>query len=120
MTRFILKDIILSISMDRKININIKKSQEFLKKKVMVRVEGGDKNFKSPIGVVVSVIGNINDHNTEINSILYDYGFAPSFPKKVEKEANKITENISGAEIKNRLDLRKTCTFTIDPKDAFK
>ena len=29
-----------------------------------------------------------------------------------------MSEKISAVEIKNRLDLRKTCTFTIDPKDA--
>ena len=92
--------------------------KEYLNKKVVVRVEGWNEKYKNPIGKVVEVIGDINDHNTEINSILYDYGFAPKFPEKVEKEANKITEKISEVEIKKRLDLRKTCTFTIDPKDA--
>jgi ribonuclease R len=67
---------------------------------------------------VVKVIGNIEDHNTEINSILMDYGFAPEFPKKVEEAANKITHNISNKEIEKRLDIRTTTTFTIDPKDA--
>ena len=92
--------------------------KEYLNKKVVVRVEGWNEKYKNPIGKVIEVIGDINDHNTEINSILYDYGFASKFPEKVEKEANKIIEKISEVEIKNRLDLRKTCTFTIDPKDA--
>ncbi len=92
--------------------------KEFLNKKVLVRVDGWNKNYKNPTGRVVQVIGEVNDHNTEINSILYDYGFAPKFPKKVEKEANKITKTISKNEINNRLDLRNVCTFTIDPKDA--
>ncbi len=92
--------------------------KEYLNKKVVVRVEGWDEKYKNPIGRVVDVIGDVNDHNTEINSILYDYGFAPQFPEKVEKVANKIIERVSEGEIKKRLDLRKTCTFTIDPKDA--
>ncbi|MBT4344937.1 MAG: ribonuclease R [Flavobacteriales bacterium] len=92
--------------------------KEYLNKKVLVRVEGWDKKFKNPIGKVVKVIGNIEDHNTEINSILMDYGFAPEFPKKVEEAANKITHNISNKEIEKRLDIRTTTTFTIDPKDA--
>lgn len=92
--------------------------KEYLNKKVLVRVEGWDKKYKNPIGKVVKVIGNIEDHNTEINSILMDYGFAPEFPKKVEEAANKITHNISNKEIKKRLDIRTTTTFTIDPKDA--
>ena len=92
--------------------------KEYLNKKVLVRVEGWDKKYKNPIGKVVKVIGNIEDHNTEINSILMDYGFAPEFPKKVEEAANKITHNISNKEIEKRLDIRTTTTFTIDPKDA--
>ncbi len=92
--------------------------REFLDKKVLVRVEGWNENYKNPIGKVVEVIGEINDHNTEINSILYDYGFSPKFPDKVEKSANKISEIISKEEVSKRLDIRKTTTFTIDPKDA--
>ena len=92
--------------------------REFLDKKVLVRVEGWNENYKNPIGKVVEVIGEINDHNTEINCILYDYGFSPKFPDKVEKSANKISEIISKEEVSKRLDIRKTTTFTIDPKDA--
>ena len=92
--------------------------KEYLNKKVVVKVEGWDSKFKNPIGKVVRVIGEINNHDTEINSILYDYGFSPEFPKKVEREANKIVEEISKDEISKRLDLRSITTFTIDPKDA--
>ena len=92
--------------------------KEYLNKKVVVKVEGWDSKFKNPIGKVVQVIGEINDHDTEINSILYDYGFSPEFPNKVEREANKIVEEISKDEISKRLDIRSTTTFTIDPKDA--
>ena len=92
--------------------------RDFLDKKVLVRVEGWSENYKNPIGKVVEVIGEVDDHNTEINSILYDYGFSPKFPDKVEKSANKISEIISKEEVSKRLDIRKTTTFTIDPKDA--
>jgi VacB/RNase II family 3'-5' exoribonuclease len=90
----------------------------FLNKKVLVRVEDWNIKFKNPIGKVVSVIGDINDHDTEISSILYDYGFSPKFPPKVERQANKISDVVSKEEIFGRVDLRKTTTFTIDPKDA--
>ena len=92
--------------------------KEYLNKKVLVKVDGWDSQYKNPIGKVVEVIGEINDHDTEINSILYDYGFSPKFPDKVDKVANKILEEISKDEIKKRLDIRGTTTFTIDPKDA--
>ena len=92
--------------------------QSFLQKKVLVRVEGWSDNYKNPVGRVIKVIGKVDDHNSEINSILFDYGFSPNFPKKVEKAAKKIDPVISKKEIEKRLDVRQTATFTIDPKDA--
>ena len=111
------------ITDDRKISFDIfippkTIKKEYLNKKVVARVEGWDSKYRNPIGKVIQVIGQIDDHNTEINSILYDYGFSPKFPDKVEKAANKITEEISKEEVIKRLDIRKTTTFTIDPKDA--
>ena len=111
------------ITDDRKVSFDVfippkTIKKEYLNKKVVVRVEGWDSKYKNPIGKVIQVIGQIDDHNTEINSILYDYGFSPKFPDKVEKAANKITEEISKEEVIKRLDIRKTTTFTIDPKDA--
>ena len=111
------------ITDDRRVSFDVfipQKSvrKEYLNKKVLVKIEGWNENYKNPIGKVVEIIGKVDDHNTEINSILYDYGFAPKFPKEVEKSANSIAKKISVEEIKNRLDLRKTTTFTIDPKDA--
>jgi len=111
------------ITDDRKISFDIfippkTIKKEYLNKKVVVRVDGWDSQYKNPIGRVIEVIGEINDHDTEINSILYDYGFSPKFPDKVEKEANNILEEISKDEINKRLDIRNTTTFTIDPKDA--
>ncbi len=91
---------------------------EFLNKQVLVRIEGWDNNYKNPIGRVVKVLGLVGDHNTEINSILYDYGFSSSFPEKVTESANKINVSISKKELQKRLDVRKTTTFTIDPEDA--
>lgn len=92
--------------------------KDYINKKVLVRVEGWDEKYKNPIGKVIEVIGNIKDHNTEINSILMDYGFTPNFPIRVEEAANKINHSISKKEIEKRLDIRTTTTFTIDPKDA--
>jgi len=111
------------ITDDRKISFDVfipptTIKKEYLNKKVVVKIEGWDSKYKNPVGKVIQVIGEIDDHNTEINSILYDYGFSPKFTDKVEKEANKISEEISKEEISRRLDLRKTTTFTIDPKDA--
>ena len=111
------------ITDDRKISFDVfippkTIKKEYLNKKVVVKVDGWDSQYKNPIGRVIEVIGEINDHDTEINSILYDYGFSPKFPDKVDRVANNILEEISKDEINKRLDIRNTTTFTIDPKDA--
>ena len=92
--------------------------KEFLNKKVLVQVEGWDNIYKNPVGKVIKVLGDVGDHNAEINSILYDFGFSPTFSSKVADSANKINPSISKKEEKKRLDIRKTSTFTIDPEDA--
>ncbi len=111
------------ISDDKRVPFDVfipqkKIKKEYLGSKVLVKVDSWSSDYKNPVGSVVQVIGDVDDHNTEINSILYDYGFAPNFPKKVTFEASKISEVISKEEIASRLDLRDRQTFTIDPKDA--
>jgi len=92
--------------------------KEFLKKKVLVQVESWNTNYKNPFGRVINVIGDVNNHNTEISSILYNHGFNADFPKDVEMLSKKISHSISKEEINKRLDIRKISTFTIDPEDA--
>ena len=89
-----------------------------INKKVLVKVVKWDESQKNPVGKIIKVIGIPKDHNTEIHSILYQYNLSPEFPKHVEKEADKIDFKIPKSEIKNRVDFRKTPTFTIDPVDA--
>ncbi|MGY8987229.1 MAG: ribonuclease R [Flavobacteriales bacterium] len=85
---------------------------------VLVKVVNWDDSKKNPVGKIIKVIGNPKEHNTEIHSILYQYNLDPIFPKHVEKVADKIPLKIPSSEIKNRVDFRKTNTFTIDPVDA--
>lgn len=73
---------------------------------------------KSPQGKIVEVLGNSGDNNTEMNSIMYEYGLPIDFPKEVLLESEMIPEEISQEEISNRRDMRKVTTITIDPLDA--
>ncbi|WP_432412311.1 ribonuclease R family protein [Rasiella sp. SM2506] len=86
--------------------------------KVLVKMEGWENNSESPLGTVLKVLGKPGDHNTEIHSILAQYGLPYEFPDEVEKYANELDTRIHEDEIKKRRDMRKTLTFTIDPKDA--
>ncbi|NNK82272.1 MAG: ribonuclease R [Flavobacteriaceae bacterium] len=86
--------------------------------KVLVRLEDWPDKADSPFGKVVKVLGKPGEHNTEIHSILAEYGLPYDFPIEVEEFANKIDTSINQKEIKKRRDMRDVLTFTIDPKDA--
>ncbi|MBT8266115.1 MAG: ribonuclease R [Bacteroidia bacterium] len=86
--------------------------------KVLVKIEEWPDKADSPIGRVIDVLGKPGEHNTEIHSILAEYGLPYEFPPNVEDYANKIDTSITADEIKKRRDMRKDLTFTIDPKDA--
>lgn len=86
--------------------------------KVVVKIIDWDENNKNPEGEILHILGTPGEHETEIHSILAEYGLPYSFPEEVEEEANKINRNIEDIEVKKRRDMRNILTFTIDPKDA--
>jgi len=86
--------------------------------KVLVSLEDWPDNADSPYGKVLKVLGKPGEHNTEIHSILAEYGLPYEFPHEVEEFANKLDTSITKDEIAKRRDMRNTLTFTIDPKDA--
>ena len=86
--------------------------------KVLVSLEDWPEKSDSPNGKVLKVLGKPGEHNTEIHSILAEYGLPYEFPHEVEEFANNIDTTINAEEIAKRRDMRKDLTFTIDPKDA--
>ena len=73
---------------------------------------------KSPVGQIVSVLGQPGEHQTEMNAIIAEFDLPVTFPPEVEAEAEAIEEAIPEKEIEAREDLRGIPTFTIDPVDA--
>src|SRR5690606_34276841 len=86
--------------------------------KVVVKMLGWRKGDKNPEGEIIQVLGAPGEHETEIHSILAEYGLPYHFPEEVEKEADTIDREIHENEVKKRWDMRAVLTFTIDPKDA--
>lgn len=86
--------------------------------KVLVQLEDWPENADSPYGKVIKVLGKPGNHNTEIHSILAEYGLPYDFPQEVEDFANALDTSITSEEIGKRRDMRQDLTFTIDPKDA--
>ncbi len=86
--------------------------------KVIVELKEWPDNADSPFGKIVQVLGKPGEHDTEIHSILAEYGLPHEFPAEVEMFANTLDTSIKQEEIEKRRDMRNSLTFTIDPKDA--
>jgi ribonuclease R/exosome complex exonuclease DIS3/RRP44 len=100
----------------------------FIAKKDLNEAKNGEKvvaeliewpdNSKNPFGKITKIIGKPGEHETEIHSILYEYGLPYEFPIEVQNEANQLSTEITQTEISKRKDIRAITTFTIDPADA--
>ncbi|WP_088339960.1 ribonuclease R [Robiginitalea sediminis] len=86
--------------------------------KVIVELVSWPEDADSPFGRVVEVLGIPGEHDTEIHSILAEYGLPLAFPPEVEADANNLDTRIREEEVEKRRDFRDVLTFTIDPKDA--
>ncbi len=86
--------------------------------KVLAKITEWEKWKKNPTGEIIEVLGNPGENETEIHSILAEFGLPYSFPEHLEREADKIPTEITEKEISQRRDFRNITTFTIDPADA--
>jgi ribonuclease R/exosome complex exonuclease DIS3/RRP44 len=86
--------------------------------KVIVEITEWPEKADSPFGIITEVLGKPGEHDTEIHSILAEYGLPYQFPPEVERFADKLDIRITAEEISKRRDMRSVLTFTIDPKDA--
>jgi len=84
--------------------------------KVLVELVKWDS--KSPQAKITKILGKIGENETEMNSIMYEYGLPVDFPQGVISESELISEVITEKEISKRRDMRKTTTLTIDPDSA--
>ncbi|RKR14820.1 RNAse R [Maribacter vaceletii] len=86
--------------------------------KVIVEITEWPDRTDSPFGEIKEVLGKPGEHNTEIHSILAEYGLPHEFPLEVERYAQQLDTSIKEEEIAKRRDMRNVLTCTIDPKDA--
>lgn len=86
--------------------------------KVLVEIIDWPADVDSPFGSISEVLGKPGEHDTEIHSILAEYGLPYEFPEDVQRFADSLDTQIKPEEISKRRDMREVLTFTIDPKDA--
>jgi ribonuclease R len=78
--------------------------------KVIVKMTEWKPGDKNPEGEIIKVLGAPGEHETEIHSILAEYGLPYSFPEEVERDADKIDRSIND-EVAKRWDMRGICTL---------
>ena len=86
--------------------------------KVVAKMTSWKDDAKNPNGEIIRIIGNAGEHETEIHSILEEYGLPYDFDEDVLAESEAISTEITQDEISKRRDMRNILTFTIDPADA--
>ena len=86
--------------------------------KVVVELTSyGDERHK-PEGKVVEILGHINDPGVDILSIIRGFGLSTDFGEKVMNQTERVPDEVSGADMAGRKDLRDVMMVTIDGEDA--
>lgn len=86
--------------------------------KVVVEITDFGSNNKKPEGKVKEIIGHINDPGTDIMSIVKGYELPVDFPDRVMNQVENVSNEVTGADMAGRMDLRNWQTVTIDGEDA--
>ena len=86
--------------------------------KVVVRIIKEETASRKPEGKILEVIGNIDEAQVDLLSIVKEYNLPYEFPQYVIDEAKKISENAIIELSSNRRDFRNEQIFTIDGEDA--
>ena len=85
---------------------------------VSVKILAGSDKKNNPEGIIMEVLGNKNDPNIQILSIIKDFNIPEKFDDDTLKEAEDVAIDIKESDLKNRKDLRHLTTITIDGLDA--
>lgn len=86
--------------------------------KVVVEITNYGKNGRNPEGKVVEILGHINDPGVDILSIVRAYGLSEGFSEKIMNQVERVSKEVSEADMAGRLDLRDWQMVTIDGEDA--
>lgn len=86
--------------------------------KVLVQVDRFEKDKDNPEGHVLMVIGPMDGKGVDITSVAMTFDLPYEFSKETLEEVKGLPEEVLPEDKKNRKDLRKLYTVTIDGADA--
>lgn len=86
--------------------------------KVVVEITNYGGKDKKPEGKVVEILGHINDPGTDILSIVRAYDMPVEFSEKIMNQVERVSNEVSDADMAGRMDIRDWQMVTIDGEDA--
>ncbi|WP_167954768.1 ribonuclease R [Anaerosporobacter faecicola] len=86
--------------------------------KVVVKIVDFGGKDKNPEGRITEIIGHINDPGVDIMSIIKSNNLPMEFPDPVMKSLDTIPDEVDGADMAGRMDIRDLQMVTIDGEDA--
>ena len=122
--RFFLEDSIgYVVPDDSRINRDILIPNEYRKgarmgQVVVVELKPRTANFTQPVGMIVEILGENMAKGMETEIAIRNHDIPHVFPKTVEKQVKKFTEEVPEEAKQGRVDLRQLPLVTIDGEDA--
>ena len=86
--------------------------------KVVVELTSYGTKDKKPEGKVVEILGHINDPGVDILSIVKGYELPVEFSEKIMNQVERVSNEVSEADMQGRKDIRDWQMVTIDGEDA--
>lgn len=86
--------------------------------KVVAEITSWPDKKRNPEGKIVEILGDKGAPGVDIEAIIHQLELPQAFPVEVERELEKVPEEISEEEIATRKDLRDLPMVTIDGEDA--
>lgn len=86
--------------------------------KVVVAIDKYEKEFSNPEGHIVEVLGNVNAKGVDITAIARRFDLPYQFSDQTMQEVSQLPTEVGPKDRRNRKDLRKKFTVTIDGADA--
>jgi len=74
--------------------------------------------YTQPVGRIDEVLGDIDDPGMEIEIAVRKYGVPHEFSEAAKKQAARLPNEVTPADLANRVDLRDVPLVTIDGEDA--
>lgn len=86
--------------------------------KVVTKITKWPKKRRNPEGRIIEILGYQDEPGVDILSIIKKYDLPMEFPRKVEKQLDKIPDEVREEDLVGRHDFRNERIVTIDGEDA--